>query len=219
MDRDWSGDDRQTVMVHHPDKKTAILYDANDKCWTWIYAPGKLFQELADGGSGYCTVKEDVHYKGRLAHHLQCVTLETDIYIDPKNRLPIAFGDYEIDYEEAPEGTFDIVIPEGVVVVDKRPGAPPSEEPEWMIEEKRKKEMGLSAQDYFEEARRALAGGDYIKAVESFSKTVEIQPGRNWAWFWLGRAHYELGEYDLAIWKFSKVIDMFRSHELSASYC
>jgi tetratricopeptide (TPR) repeat protein len=79
--------------------------------------------------------------------------------------------------------------------------------------------MGLSAQAYFEDARRALAGGDYIRAVESFSKTVEIQPGRNWAWFWLGRAHYELGEYDLAIWKFSKVIDMFRSHDWGASYC
>jgi len=88
-----------------------------------------------------------------------------------------------------------------------------------MIEEKRKKEMGLSAQDYFEDARRALAGGDYIRAVDSFSKTVEIQPGRNWAWFWLGRAHYELGEYDLAIWKFSKVIDMFRSDDWGASYC
>jgi hypothetical protein len=212
-------DDRQTVMVHHPDKNTVILYDANDKCWTWIYAPGKLFQELADGGPDYCTVKENVHYRGRPAHHLRGVTLETDIYIDPKTKLPIALGEYEIDYEDPPEGTFDIVIPEGVVVVDKRPGAPPSEEPEWMIEEKRKKEMGLFAQDYFEEARRALAGGDYIKAVESFSKTVEIQPGRNWAWFWLGRAHYELGEYDSAIWKFSKVIDMFRSNEWGASYC
>ncbi|MHC4537972.1 MAG: hypothetical protein ACYS6K_28925 [Planctomycetota bacterium] len=44
-------DDRQTVMVHHPDKKTVVLYDANEKCWTWIYAPGKVFQELADGGT------------------------------------------------------------------------------------------------------------------------------------------------------------------------
>jgi hypothetical protein len=212
-------DDRQTVMVHHPDKKTVVLYDANEKCWTWIYAPGKVFQELADGGTNYYTVKENVQYKARPAHHLRWVVADIDIYIDPETRLPIAHGDYEIDYEEAPEGTFDIVIPDGVVVVDKRPGAPPSEEPEWMIEEKRKKEMGLSAQDYFEDARRALASGDYIKAVESFSKTVEIQPGRNWAWFWLGRAHYELGEYDLAIWKFSKVIDMFRSHEWRASYC
>jgi len=212
-------DDRQTVMVHHPDKDTVILYDANEKCWTWIYAPGKVFQQLADGGSDYYTVEENVHYKGRSAHHLRWVVANVDIYIDPKTRLPIAHGDYEIDYAEPPEGTFNIVIPNAVFVVDKRPGAPPSEEPGWMIEEKRKKEMGLSAQDYFEDARRALAGGDYIRAVDSFSKTVEIQPGRNWAWFWLGRAHYELGEYDLAIWKFSKVIDMFRSDDWGASYC
>ena len=51
-------DDRQTVMVHHPDKKTVVLYDANDKCWTWIYAPGKVFQELADGGPNYYTVRK-----------------------------------------------------------------------------------------------------------------------------------------------------------------
>jgi hypothetical protein len=212
-------DDRQTVMVHHPGKDTVVLYDASEKCWTWIYAPGKVFQELAAGGPDYCTVEENVQYKGQPAHHLRWVIGDTDIYIDPKTKLPIAHGDYEIDYAEPPEGTFDIVIPNAVFVVDKRPGAPPSEEPEWMIEEKRKKEMGLSAQDYFEDARRALAGGDYVKAVECFTKTVEIQPGRNWAWFWLGRAHYELGEYDQAIWEFSKVIDMFRNHDWGASYC
>jgi len=139
-------DDRQTVMVHHPDKDTVILYDANEKCWTWIYAPGKVFQELADGGPDYCTLEENVQYKGRPAHHLRWVIGDTDIYIDPKTKLPIAHGDYEIDYENPPEGTFDIVIPDGVVVVDKRPGAPPSEEPEWMIAEKRKEEMGKVAQ-------------------------------------------------------------------------
>ncbi|UCF17797.1 MAG: hypothetical protein JSW59_10095, partial [Phycisphaerales bacterium] len=83
-------DDRQTVMVHHPDKDTVILYDANEKCWTWIYAPGKLFQELAHRGPDYCTVDENVQYKGRPAHHLRWVVADVDIYIDPKTRLPIA---------------------------------------------------------------------------------------------------------------------------------
>ena len=216
-------DDRQTVLVHHKDKNTVVLYDPNDKTWTWYYAPGKLFQELAAGGPNYYTVEENVHYKGRPAHHLRWVVGEKDIYIDPETKLPIAHGDYEISYEEPPEGTFDIVIPDGVILVDKRPGAEPTQEPQWMIEEKReekrKEEMGVVAQGYFEDARRALAGGDYVKAVEFFTKTVEIQSRRNWAWLWMGRAHYELGEYDLAIWKFSKVIDMFRSHDWDASYC
>jgi len=208
-------DDRQTVMVHHPDKDTVILYDANEKCWTWIYAPGKVFQELADGGPNYYTVKENVQYKGRPAHHLRWVIADIDIYIDPETRLPIAHGDYEIDYEEAPEGTFEIVIPDGAVVVDKRPGAPPCEEPEWMIEEKKKKEMGKIAQGYFEDARRALAGGDYIKAAESFSKTIEIQPGRNWAWLWMGIALYKSGDYDAAIYRLSKIIDAMGERDLT----
>jgi hypothetical protein len=139
-------DNRETVMVHHPDKNTTILYDANEKSWTWIYAPGKLFQELAAGGSGYYTVEENVQYKGRPAHHLRWVIGDTDIYIDPSTKLPIAHGDYEISYEDPPEGIFDIVIPDGVIVVDKRPGAEPAPEPQWMIEEKEKEEMGKVAQ-------------------------------------------------------------------------
>jgi len=208
-------DDQQTVMVHHPDKNTVILYDAQDKCWTWIYAPGKLFQQLADGGPDYYSVEENVQYKGQPAHHLRWVVGDMDIYIDPETKLPIAHGDYEISYEEPPEGTFDIVIPDGVVVVDKRPGAPPSEEPEWMIEERKKEEMDKVAQGYFEDARRALAAGNYAEAAELFTKTVEIQPGRNWAWFWMGIALYKAGDYDAAIYRLSKVIDAIRKHDLT----
>jgi len=113
----------------------------------------------------------------------------------------MAGGGYKMSYENPPEGTFDIVIPNDVVVVDKRPGAEPAQEPEWMDEDK-------VAQSNFDEARRALAADDCPKAVELFTRVVEIQPGRNWAWFWLGRTYYELGEYDLAVSNFSKVLDM-----------
>jgi tetratricopeptide (TPR) repeat protein len=201
-------DDRQTVLVHHKDKNTVVLYDPNERSWTWHYAPGKLFGELAGGDPNYYTVEENVKYKGRPAHHLRWVIGETDIYIDPQTKLPIAHGDYEISYEEPPVGTFDIVIPDGVVVVDKRPGAPPSEEPEWMIEENRKEELGNVAQGYFEDARRALTGGDTVRAADLFGKVVEISPGRNWAWLWMGKALYEAGDYDGAIYRLSKVIDM-----------
>ncbi|MGB2865693.1 MAG: tetratricopeptide repeat protein [Sedimentisphaerales bacterium] len=205
-------DDRQTVLVHYEDKNTVVLYDPNDKSWTWHYAPGKLFQELADRGPNYYTVEENVQYKGRPAHHLRWIIAETDIYIDPGTKLPIAHGDYEINYEDPPAGTFDIVIPDGVILVDKRPGAEPTQEPQWMIEEKieekRKEEMGVVAQSYFEDARRALARADYVKAIELFTKTIEISPRRNWAWLWMGKALYEAGDYDAAIYRLSKVIDM-----------
>ena len=58
----------------------------------------------------------------------------------------------------------------------------------------------------FTQARKALAAGEYTKAAELFTKVVEAQPGRNWAWFWLGSTYYKLGEYDLALYNFSKGI-------------
>jgi len=210
-------DDRKTVFLHRADKNTAVLYDPNDRWWTWHYAPGKLFKQLAADGDDYYTVAENVRYKGRPAHHLRWAVGAVDIYIDPKTRLPIAHGGYEIDYEAPPEGTFDIVIPDDVVLVDRRPGAEPTQGPQWLVEEERKAEMNDDG--YFNDARRALAGGNNVKAVELFTRVVEVQPGRNWAWFWLGRAHYELGEYDLAIREFSKVIDILRRDGFDAPYC
>jgi tetratricopeptide (TPR) repeat protein len=64
-----------------------------------------------------------------------------------------------------------------------------------------------------------LAAGDYEEAARLFVTVVEVQGGRNWAWFWLGKAHYELGEYDKAIYEFTKVIDMFAKHEWVPHYC
>jgi len=78
---------------------------------------------------------------------------------------------------------------------------------------------GEIAQQSFNEARMMLAAGEHEKAIELFNSVVEIQPGRNWAWFWLGKAHYELGQYDPAIYEFSKVIDMFSKHEVVPHYC
>lgn len=200
-------DDRETVMVYHEDKNTAILYDPNQQSYTWHYAPGKMFDEIAEG-ENYILVAENVQYKGRPAHHLRTANGDTDVYIDPETKLPIASGDYEFDYGDPPDGTFDVVIPEGVFLVDKRPGAEPGPEPEWMIEERRKEELGNIAQGYFEEARLAMGAGDYAKAIEMFSKTLEISQKRNWASLWLGVAFYEAGDYDASIYELTKVIDM-----------
>lgn len=203
-------DDRKSVMAYHSqeDKNTVVLYDPSEQSWTWHYAPGKMFDEIAEGQPNYCVIEENVKYKGRPAHHLRSMIGDADVYIDPRTKLPMAYGDYEISYEEPPEGTFDIVIPEGVVVVDKRPGAAPGPEPQWMIEEKREKEIAEIAQAHFEEGRRALAGGDYERAIEQLAKTIELSNGgRNWAWLWMGIALCESGDYDAAIYRLTKVID------------
>lgn len=209
-------DDRQTVMVYHAseDKNTVVLQSPEDS-YTWHYAPGKMFDEIAEGKPAYAIVAENVRYKGRPAHHLREVAGDTDVYIDPQTKLPMAVGDYEISYEEPPEGTFDVVIPEGAIVVDRRPGAEPGPEPQWMVQERQEKEQGEIAQSFFEQGRRALAAGQYAAAVDALTKSLEIAPIRNWAQFWLGRALCESSRYDEAIYQLARVIDMLNEHNVS----
>ncbi|MDH4238189.1 MAG: tetratricopeptide repeat protein [Phycisphaerae bacterium] len=202
-------EDGETVSVYYKDKNTIVLYDPKDRQYQWIGNLGEWLKELA--GQGGIVIEENVDYWGRKAHRVRWLKLNQECYVDPETKLPIGIGGYQISYETPPEGTFDIVIGTGVIVVDKRPGAEPTEEPEWL-------DTDEIAHNYFNNARHALAAGNYEEAVELFAKVVE-QDGRNWAWFWLGKAHYELGEYDTAIYDFTKVIDMFAEHQSVPHYC
>jgi len=127
--------------------------------------------------------------------------MNAECYVDPVTKLPIAIGATEFSYEEPPAGTFEIVIPEGYAVVDMRPGHETGPIPEWL-------QTKETADERFHQATHALADGHCAEAAELFEYVVEHNPGRNWAWFWLGKAYYEQGEYGLAIEKFSKVLDM-----------
>ena len=205
-------EDGETVSVYYRDKNTIILYDPKDKQYQWIGNLGVALKELA--GKGSMVIEENVDYWGRKAHLVRWLKLNMDCYIDPETKLPIGMGGYQISYENPPEGTFDIIIDSGVVVVDRRPGAEPTEEPEWLSDKK-----DVVADNNFKDARHALAVRDYEEAAKLFAKVVEVQEGRNWAWFWLGKAHYELVKYDEAIYEFSKVIDMFTKYKITAQYC
>ncbi len=207
-------EDGETVSVYYKDKNTIVLYDPKDRQYQWIGNLGEWLKELT--GQSSIVIEENVDYWGRKAHRVRWLKLNQDCYVDPETKLPIAVGGYEISYEYPPEGTFDVVIPNGVQVVDKRPGAEPTEEPEWLAD---KLADGKVAGTNFRNARYALAAGQYEEAAELFAKVVEVQHGRNWAWFWLGKAHYELGEYDAAIYEFSKVIDMFADSQMVPHYC
>jgi tetratricopeptide (TPR) repeat protein len=203
-------DDLKTCMVHEAskDKNTVILYDHKDQSYTWFAAPGKFFAPTADGKPKYTIVAENVQYKGRPAHHLRRIGLDTDVYIDAKTKLPLAIGDHECSFEEPPEGTFDIVIPQGVIVVDKRPGATPGPEPQWMLQEREKEQAGETAQKYFEQGRRALAACDYAVAVEALTKCIETGGPRTWTFFWLGVALCDSGNYDEAVYRLTQAIDL-----------
>ena len=207
-------EDGQTVSVYYKDKNAIVLYDPKDKQYQWIGNLRVALKELA--GQGSMVIEENVDYWGQKAHRVRWLKLNIDCYIDPETKLPIAMAGYEVSYEEPPEGIFDIVIPEGVEVVDKRPGAEPIQEPEWLADKLADEKVAATK---FRSARHALAAGQYKEAAELFESVVAIQSGRNWAWFWLGKAHYELGEYDAAIYEFSKVIGMFTEGKVVPHYC
>ena len=206
-------EDGETVSVYYRDKNTIILYDPQDKQYQWIGNLKEWLNELA--GDGSMTIEQNVGYRGRKAHLVRWLKLNTKCYIDQATKLPIALAGYEVSYEDPPEGTFDILIADGVEVVDKRPGAEPVKEPEWLAAKSANDEI---AGANFREGRLALAAGQYEQAAELLAKVVELQPGRNWAWFRLGQAHYQLGQYDAAINEFSEVIDMITEHQVVPHY-
>ena len=207
-------EDGQTVSVYYKDKNTIVLYDPEEKQYQWIGNLREWLNELA--GDGSMTIEQNVDYWGRKAHLVRWLKLNVDCYIDPVTKLPIALMGYEVSYEYPPESTFDTVIADGVEVVDKQPGAEPADEPEWLAAKSANEKV---ASANFRNARLALAAGQYEEAAELFAKVVEVQSGRNWAWFWLGKSHYQLGQHDAAIHEFSKVIEMFADDEVVPHYC
>jgi hypothetical protein len=189
-------EDGKTTAVYHKDKNTVVLWSNREKQYQWVGDLGGFLENLRQDGK---IIEENADYQGQAAHKVLWPMMNAECYVDPETKLPIAIGSTELSYEQPPPGIFEISIPEGFVVVDKKPGASKTEEPDWLRDQQR-------ADRYFHQGRLALASGDYDEAAELFEYVIEKQPGRNWAWFWLGKTYYELGEYDLAIEKFSNAM-------------
>ncbi|MBN1361555.1 MAG: tetratricopeptide repeat protein [Sedimentisphaerales bacterium] len=196
-------EDGESTAVYRHERQAVILYDRDDQQYQWVGELGKALENLRQEGS---ILEENATYKGRPAHKVWWPFLSAECYVDPATKLPIAIGTTEMSYEIPPAGTFDIVIPEGYVVLDKRPGAPEQSVPDWLLAEEQAEKQ---ADDAFEQATHALAEGNHAQATELFELVTQKQAARNWAWFWLGSAYYAQGQYELAIEKFTKVLDMF----------
>ncbi len=209
-------EDGESTAVYRHDKKAVIIYDRKDQQYQWVGELGKAFENLRQEGK---ILQENANYKGSRAHKVWWPYLSSECYVDPQTKLPIAIGDTELTYEEPPAGTFVITIPEGYAIADMRPGAT-TPIPEWLQEEVN---TGRTANESFQQATQALADGDCVEAARLFEYVVEHQAGRNWAWFWLGSAYYGQGQYDLAIEKFTKVLEMFKAYggggEKPLGYC
>ncbi len=196
-------EDGKSTAVYRQDKQAVIIYDRKDQQYQWVGELGKALENLRQEGK---ILQENDSYKGQVAHKVWWPFLSAECYVDLATKLPIAIGSTELSYETPPAGTFEIVIPEGYAVLDKRPGAPEQVVPDWLLEEESVQDK---ADDAFRQATHVLAEGDCVKAAELFEFVTEKQPARNWAWFWLGSAYYAQGKYELAIEKYSKVLEMF----------
>jgi tetratricopeptide (TPR) repeat protein len=193
-------EDAESVAVYRQDKKAVILY-GKDHQYQWIGALGEFFENLRQQGK---ILKENDTYQGRPAHKVWWPAASAECYIDPQTKLPMAVGTATLSYEEPPAGTFEIVVPDGYAVLDKRPGAVATAVPDWLQEEGKAQE---NKEEAFRQGAQALIRGDYGEAAKQFEQADGCD---SWAWFWLGKAYYELGRYDLAIKNFDVVFDTFK---------
>jgi len=187
-------EDGECTAVYRHDKKAVIIYDRDDEQYQWVGELGKAFENLRQEGK---ILKQNDTYHGQRAHKVWWPYMTAECYVDPKTKLPIAIGATELSYEEPPAGTFEIFFPEGYVVVDRRPGAT-EPIPQWLLEEETKREC-------FHHGTYALARRDYAEAARQLEQAIGYD---SWAWFWLGSAYYELGQYELAVENFTKLIDL-----------
>jgi tetratricopeptide (TPR) repeat protein len=193
-------EDGASTAVYRLDKKAVILYDRKDQQYQWIGELGKIFENLREKGK---ILKENDEYQGRPAHKVWWPALNAECYVDPETKLPFAIGNTQLSYEEPPAGTFEIVIPEGYAVLDKRPGAPASTAPDWLQQEA---QAHVDKEESFRQGTRALLRGDYAEAAKQLEQAIGYD---SWSWFWLGKAYYELGQYDLALKNYDTMFNLF----------
>ena len=193
-------EDGQSTAVYRHEKKAVIIYDRKDQQYQWVGELGKAFENLRQDGK---ILQENDQYKGRPAHKVWWPYLSAECYVDPQTKLPMVVGDYELSYEDPPAGVFEITIPPGYVVLDKRPGAAAGPVPDWLLAEEN---AGAGRQECFSKGTQALIRGDYAEAVKQLEQALGLD---SWATFWLGSAYDGLGQYDQAVKYFSQMVKDF----------
>jgi tetratricopeptide (TPR) repeat protein len=191
-------EDGESTAVYRQEKKAVIIYDRSEMQYQWVGQLGKAFDNLLQEGK---VLEENSEYQGRLAHKVWWPYMSAECYVDPETKLPMAIGDTELSYEEPPAGAWEITIPDGFVVIDKRPGATPTTTPDWLIAEEN---TGETKGESFRQGVEALIRSDYTQAAKQLEQALGYD---SWATFWLGSAYYGLGQYDLAAEYFTEMLN------------
>jgi hypothetical protein len=203
-------EDGESTAVYRHEKKTVILYDREDRQYQWVGELGKAFENLRQEGK---ILQEISEYQGRPAHKVWWPYLSAECYVDPKTKLPMAIGDTELSYEHPPAGTFEITIPDGFAVLDKRPGAVTAAAPDWLLAEE---SAGVNRSKNFGEGTAALIRGDYAEAAKWLEQGLGAD---SWATFWLGSAYNGLAQYDQAAVYFGKMLTDFGGDKKPVPFC
>lgn len=111
-------DDGQTIARFHNDARTVTLYHSRDMQYEWIRPLGPAFDDLLRNG---LILEENVTADGRPVHKVWWPAMRSVCWVDPETRLPVAIEGCELSYEEPPDGTFEIAIPQGYQVADDTP--------------------------------------------------------------------------------------------------
>lgn len=194
-------EDGETTALYRYDKEAVVLYDREDRQYQWVGDLGGAFENLRQKGK---ILEENVDYEGRAAHKVWWPSMNGECYIDPRTKLPITLGGSRLSYEQPAPETFDIVVPDGYVVLDQRDGSAAADAPEWLVAEENVQEQKTKS---FRRGANALATGNYAEAARLLEQGIGAD---SWAWFWLGRAYYELGQYDLAIENYNALLDVVK---------
>jgi tetratricopeptide (TPR) repeat protein len=203
-------EDGESTAVYRHEKKAVILYDRKDRQYQWVGELGKAFENLRQEGK---ILEENSEYQGRPAHKVWWPHLSAECYVDPETKLPMAIGETELSYEHPPAGTFEITIPDGFAVLDKRPGAVTEAAPDWLLAEE---SAGENRAKNFGEGTAALIRGDYAEAAKWLEQGLGAD---SWATFWLGSAYYGLGQYDQAAVYFGRMLTDFGGDKKPVPFC
>jgi len=191
-------EDGESTAVYRSDKKAVIIYDRSEMQYQWVGQLGKAFENLLQEGK---VLEENSAYQGRRAHKVWWPYMSAECYVDIETKLPMAIGDTELSYEEPPAGTWEITIPDGYAVLDKRAGAATAPAPDWLIAEEN---AGEAKGESFRQGVEALIRDDYAEAARQLEQALGCD---SWATFWLGSAYYGLGQYDQAAEYFTEMLN------------
>lgn len=203
-------EDGESTAVYRSEKKAVILYDRNERQYQWVGQLGKAFENLRQEGK---ILQENAEYQGRPAHKVWWPYMHAECYVDPTTKLPMSIGNTELSYEQPPVGIFEITIPDGYAVLDKRPGAVVGSVPDWLLEEE---SASQNRGENFREGTAALIRGDYAEAVKRLEQGLGAD---SWATFWLGSAYYGRGLYDQAAVYYGKMLQDFGGDTKPVPFC